>query len=247
MKNAREQYYKYITSLLDIIYTSQSVVITKAIETICDAIENNHTIFSFGASHAGIITQELFYRAGGLALINPIFLRETLLDVRPITQTSKMERLLGYGSLALEGHDIKKGDVIIITSVSGRNDVSIDMAIKAKEYGAIIIAITNLTYSKEVQSRHPSGKRLFELADIVIDNCGVKGDACVELDKLEQKVAPSSTISGAFIVNSIVAGVCEELLKRNIDPPIFYSANVDGGEEKNKEIFEKYRDQIKYM
>ena len=64
MKNAREQYYKYITSLLDIIYTSQSMVITKAIETICDAIENNHTIFSFGASHAGIITQELFYRAG---------------------------------------------------------------------------------------------------------------------------------------------------------------------------------------
>jgi uncharacterized phosphosugar-binding protein len=247
MNNARKQYYSYIKNLIDEIYTSQNSNIENAINAICDAIENKKSIFSFGASHAGIITQELFYRAGGLALINPIFLKETLLDVRPITQTSKMERLPGYGSVALEAYDIKKGDIIVITSVSGRNDVSIDMAIKAKEKGAIIIAITSLKYSSSVKSRHCSGKRLFELADIVIDNCGVEGDACVKLDQLKQKVSPSSTIAGAFIVNSIVAGVCEELIDRGIEPPVFYSSNVDGGDEKNKEIFKKYKKQIRYM
>lgn len=247
MSKGRKDYYDYIRGLLEKIYCSQEESIEQSIQEIANAIENGNTIFTFGASHAGIISQELFYRAGGLALINPIFLKETLLDVRPITQTSKMERLTGYGSIALEGQNITPGDVIIITSVSGRNDVAIDIAIKAKQLGMKIIALTNLEYSKEVVSRHPSGKRLFELSDIVIDNCGIKGDACVEIKPLEQRVAPSSTIAGAFIVNSIVIGVCEELIKRGIEPPIFYSANVDGGDEKNKQIFEKYKKQINYM
>lgn len=244
---ARNKYYQYIRSLLDEIYETQDEAIASSVTMICDAIENGHTIFCFGASHAGIISQELFYRAGGLALINPVFLKETMLDVRPITQTSKMERLTGYGAIALEGQNINEGDVLIIASVSGRNNVAIDMALKARELGVKIIAVTNLTYSKEVESRHPSGKRLFELADVIIDNCGVKGDACVEIEPLKQKVAPSSTIAGAFIVNSIVAGVCEELISRGIEPPIFYSANVDGGDEMNKKIFDKYKDQINYM
>lgn len=247
MSESRKTYFECISTLIAEIYKTQEEQIEKAVLAIVDAIERGNTVFSFGASHAGIITQELFYRAGGLALINPIFLKETMLDVRPITQTSKMERLLGYGSLALEGQNIKPGDVIIVTSVSGRNDVAIDMAMKAKESGMTIIAITNLSYSKEVASRHPSGKRLFELSDIVIDNCGIKGDACVKIDGLEQRVGPSSTIAGAFIVNSIVIGVCEELARRGDDVPVFYSANVDGGEEKNKAIFAKYKDQINYM
>jgi uncharacterized phosphosugar-binding protein len=247
MSNSRKAYYEYITSLLAEVFDSQERNIQDAVMAIVEAIEKGNTVFSFGASHAGIITQELFYRAGGLVLINPIFLKETMLDVRPITQTSKMERLTGYGSLALEGQNIKAGDILIITSVSGRNDVAIDMAIKAKELGVKIIAITNLSYSQEVKSRHPSGKRLFELSDIVIDNCGIKGDACVKVGKLEQRVGPSSTIAGAFIANSIVIGVCEELANRGMDVPVFYSANVDGGEEKNKQIFERYKDQINYM
>lgn len=247
MSRARKQYYDTIRSLIDTIYQTQSKQISDSITLISDAIEKKNKVFSFGASHAGIITQELFYRAGGLVVINPLFLRETLLDVRPITKTSQMERLDGYGCLALEGQNVKKGDIIIITSVSGRNDVAIDLAIKAKELGMKIIAITNLKYSKEVKSRHKTGLRLFELSDIVIDNCGIKGDACVSIKNLEQKVAPSSTIAGSFIVNSIVAGVCEELARRKIEPPVFFSANVDGGDKKNKEIFKKYKNQINYM
>lgn len=247
MSKARKQYYDAIKLLIDKIYETQSNSISKSINLIADAIENKNKIFSFGASHAGIITQELFYRAGGLAVINPLFLRETLLDVRPVTKTSKMEQLDGYGSLALEGQNAKKNDVIIITSVSGRNDIAIDLALKAKEIGMKIIAITNLNYSKEVKSRHKTGLRLFELSDIVIDNCGIKGDACVSINTLQQKVAPNSTIAGAFIVNSIVAGVCEELVKRGTEPPVFYSANVDGGDKKNSEIFKKYKKQINYM
>ena len=96
-------------------------------------------------------------------------------------------------------------------------------------------------------SRHPSGKRLFELADVVLDNHGDVGDACVEIDGLEQKVAPTSTVIGAVMLNSIVAAVAQELVDRGMEkPPIFYSANLDGGDELNQRLYEEYKDRIHY-
>jgi len=123
----------------------------------------------------------------------------------------------------------------------------IDFAQAVKATGATIIAVTNMTYSSSVASRHPSGLRLFELADVVIDNHGVPGDAVVQLPGLAQPVGPTSTVVGAAIVNSIVVGVAESLLQQGLVPPIFYSANLDGGDDHNRDIFEQYKHQIFYM
>lgn len=243
----KERYYLHILEILRRIYNEQSKNIEKAAKVIADAIENDKSIYVFGASHAGILTQELFYRAGGLALINPIMPKEVMLDVRPITQTSQMERLSGYGSTVLRQTPIAINDVLIIHSVSGRNTIALDMAIEAKKIGVTVIGITNVEYSKKVEARHESHKRLYEIADIVIDNCGDYEDASIEVEGLNQKVAPTSSIAGCYIVNAMMIEAVELLLSKGIKPPVLHSANVDGGDEFNREIFIKYKDKIHYM
>jgi len=241
------QYLTEIKKLLETIETKEKETMQQVVEVLTNAIVNNQSLFIFGASHAGILSEELFYRAGGLVLINPIFARELMLDTSPVTHTSQMERLVGYGTAVLNNVPIKEKDVLIVHSVSGRNPVSVEVAQEAKKRGAIIIALTNVTYSQSVTSRHPSGKRLFEVADIVLDNHGAIGDACVTVEGLEQKVAPSSTVIGATILNSIIAATTQELCNRGMKkPPIFYSANIDGGDELNQKIYEEYKDNIHY-
>lgn len=240
-------YIAHIKDLLDRLLTTQWNAIHQASDVISNAIINNHSIYIFGASHAGILAQEMFYRTGGLVVINPILPKEVMLNVRPITQTSQMERLYGYGSIVFDNSGARKNDVLIIHSVSGRNTIAIDMALRAKEKGTKVIAITNMEYSKEVNSRHACGKKLFELADIIIDNCGEFEDSCMLIDGMKQKVAPTSTVMGASIVNSIVIQVVENLLAKGMEPPVFHSANVDGGDEFNKKILEKYKDHVFYM
>lgn len=242
-----KSYVQHLKKLLDTVAETEEKAIQKASDILFNAIKNKQNIFAFGAAHAGILTQELVYRAGGLAIINPIQAPELELTSRPIPQTSQMERLDGYGTLIAENASMKKGDVVIVHSVSGRNAVSIDFTHRAQAKGVFVIAITNVLASSQMTSRHSSGKRLFELADLVIDNHGDIGDASIKLENLDQKVGPSSTVIGSMIVNSIVIETVNTCLNENITPPIFYSANIDGGDEKNRAMFDKYSSHIFYM
>ncbi|MGM9973925.1 MAG: sugar isomerase domain-containing protein [Clostridiaceae bacterium] len=241
-------YIDKIKELLEVIEEKENESMEKAVEAVADAIFNKRAIFAFGASHAGILTEELFYRAGGLVVINPVFESSIMLNTTPITFTSRMERLVGYGAEIAAKTPIKRGDVIIVHSVSGRNPVTVEFALEAKKKGALIIALTNVSYSQSVTSRHPSGKRLFEIGDIVIDNHGDIGDACVELPGFEQKVGPTSTVVGATILNSIVGEAVKQLIEKGVEvPPIFYSANLDGGDDLNKKVYEAYKEAIHYQ
>ncbi|NLK28268.1 MAG: SIS domain-containing protein [Clostridiales bacterium] len=214
---------------------------------LAETIQKKQSIFVFGASHAGIVAQEMFYRTGGLALINPILPSEFALNTRPVIQTSDMEKLDGYTKVVLNNTPIKSGDLLILHSVSGRNPAAIEMALEARNRGIFTIGITNMTYTKEVTSRHKSGKKLYEICDIVIDNCGDFEDSSMLIEGLGQKIAPTSSVIGCTIVNMILIRTVEYLLEMGIEPPVFRSANVDGGSEFNKIIFEKYKDQIHYM
>ncbi|GAB2566959.1 SIS domain-containing protein [Gracilibacillus alcaliphilus] len=242
-----KEYYDKITTALDFILEKEEKEIGKAAKQMAEAVSNGHSIYLFGASHAGIITEDAFYRAGGFALFNPIFSPSLMLNVEPVTLTSQLERLEGYGSILLDAKPVKAGDVLFIHSVSGRNPVAIDMALEAKERGVTIISLTNVTYSQQVSSRHSSGKRLFEVSDIVIDNGGEPGDAVVSIHSLSQKVAPISTIVGSFTIHSIVLKMIEMFEQEGKDIPIFRSANLDGGDDYNAQLFERYKEQIHYM
>ncbi|MBM3702720.1 MAG: SIS domain-containing protein [Actinobacteria bacterium] len=243
-----KDYYESVKKILDKIYQTQLNNIIKSADIITQSIANNGAVYVFGATHAGIISEELFFRAGGLMLVNPIFAPGLVTTVRPIAITSKIENLEGYGKIIIEGSGITNKDVLIVHSVSGRNSVAIEVAIEGKKIRAKLIILTSLTFSKSVKSRHSSGKRLFELdSDVVIDNCGIIGDAIVKINGLRQKTASTSTISGCFIVNSIMAQVVENLVKKNITPPVFISANIDGSTEQNQKLLEGYKDRVRYL
>lgn len=240
-------YYEKIQAIQKEVMTKQKQKIEKVGKLLAETIKAGGTLYAFGASHAGILAEELFYRTGGLALINPLFSPTLMLNTRPVTVTSQMERLDGFGNVILEGSKAKAGDTILIHSVSGRNTVSIDMALAAKEKGLHVVVLTNMSYTQQVTSRHPSGKKLYECADIVIDNHGEFEDSSMLLDGMNQKIAPTSSVIGCMIVNMIVIGTVDSLLKLGMEPPILRSANVDGGDEANKVIFEKYKENIHYM
>ena len=194
------------------------------------------------------MTQELYYRAGGLMTINPIFGESVLLDVEPITHTSQMERLVGYGTALANKTPFKKGDVLILHSVSGRNPVTIELAMEAQKLGVTTIGITNMTYSKSVESRHPSSKNLYAFSDVVIDNHGDIGDGMCEIEGMDQRIAPSSTVIGATIVNTLVVETVKKLKQNGMEnPPIFYSANLDNGDELNERLIKDYQDSIHYQ
>ena len=148
--------------------------------------------------------------------------------------------------ILLENH-LRKGDVLLIHSVSGRNTVPVEMAIEASKVGVYVIALTNMEYSSGVASRHPSGKKLYEVSDLVLDNCGVAGDAAIRLEGLEEAIGPTSTAVGTALVNGLMIEVVEKLIEDKIVPPVFLSANLDGGDEHNRKIFEEYKDNIFYM
>ncbi len=240
------EYFNRVEEILDLIRLNEEENIIKVKDLFVDAVKNKKSIFSFGSNHAGIITQELFFRAGGMVTINPIWANELIVGNTSALNSAKMERLEGYGTIIAEKVKFKKGDLLLVHSVSGRNPVIIDLCLKAKEKGVTIIGITNLEYSKSVSSRHSSGKNLYEVADIVIDNHGDIGDACVDV-KNGLKVGPSSTIAGVAIVNEIVVQTVLELKKQNYEPiPVFRSANQDGNDSINNQIVEHYRDCIHY-
>jgi uncharacterized phosphosugar-binding protein len=242
-----KDYLNHLTSLLEMIEREEASAIEKAASLWVQATKDKQNIFAFGASHAGILTQELFYRAGGLATINPVEAPSLNLAVRPITHTSMMERLLGYGTLLAQKTPLKPGDVVLVHSVSGRNTVMIDFVLEAQKQDVQVIAITNVTYSKSVTSRHPSGKRLFELADVVIDNHGDIGDASMPFPELSQKVAPTSTVIGSAIVNAILVETVRQALALGLKVPILHSANLDDGDDYNQALFKAFKDHIFYL
>lgn len=244
--NGRD-YINITSDMIKAAYDGQADTIKEAAACLAKTVENKNNVFVFGCSHAGILAEEVFYRTGGLAVINPVFFPAMMLNTRPITMTSSLERTAGVGKIIFEKNSIKKGDLLILHSVSGRNTVPVEMAMTARENGVKTVCITNLKYSSAVTSRHPSGKRLFEVCDTVIDNKGDVGDAAVSIDGLPEKIGPTSTAVGAALINALVIDAVNKMIEDGIVPPVLMSANLDGGDEHNAKIFAEYKDNIFYM
>jgi uncharacterized phosphosugar-binding protein len=181
----------------------------------------------FGSGHSHIISEEAFFRAGGLAPVNPI-LDPRFLFLEGAMESTRAERESGYAKTLLCRHDIQSDDAAIIVSSSGRNAMPIEMALEMRYRGIKkVIAITNLSQSARSESRHASGKRLFELVDLVIDNCVPEGDAAVDMPDSVQKIGPTSTVAGAAIINAIIIEAAAALLQRGLPVPLLPSANID--------------------
>lgn len=242
-----EKYFAHVTALLGTVLETQQENIRTLAGKVFEVTSNGGRFFIFGCSHASILAQEAFYRTGGLVIANPIMAKGLTLETVPVTDTTVLERKAEYAHEILDSTPIKSGDVLIIHSVSGRNGVPVEMALEAKKRGIFTAAITNVTSSSSCTSRHPSGKRLFELCDMVIDNCGCIGDAAIDIEGFKGKTAATSTVTGAAIINSLCAEVVGLYVEHGLEPPVFMSANVDGGDEYNEKMFKKYKEQITYQ
>ena len=246
MSTVADDYIRIVQETTAHAWETQRDTVSEIAAAICETLAKKRSVYIFGCSHAGILAEEVFYRTGGLAVINPIFFPGFMLNTRPITKTSQLERQEGLGRIILDANRVGEGDLLIIHSVSGRNTVPVEMALECKKRRTTTVAITNLAYSSAVTSRHPSGKRLFEACDITLDNGGCVGDAAVQPEGFPDRIGPTSTAVGAALLNGIVVEAVDRMLKNGVTPPVFMSANLDGGDEHNRRIFEEYKDQIFY-
>jgi uncharacterized phosphosugar-binding protein len=245
--SAIHTYYARVSEIFAEVFDKEAEALENAARVLAAANQEGRSIFGFGCNHAGLITLELFYRTGGMVTVNPIRAPGMMLELSPPTMTSEMERIPGYGKIILNNEPCKAGDVLIIHSVSGRNAVTIDMAECAREKGMTVIVVTNMNTATTVTSRHPSGKMLHDFADILIDNHGDRGDASIQLPGFEQKLASTSTVVGAAILNAVTARASELLWADGIKPPVFMSGNIDGGDAYNKAVIAEHKNNIFYM
>jgi uncharacterized phosphosugar-binding protein len=248
MSTFSNKYLDTTIKLLTRIQQEESAAIDQAAKLIAVTIEQGHCLFAFGCTHSSLPIQDLVYRAGGFMLVNPIYGPGiAALDIKPTTISSAMEQMQGYAKVILDNSPIKSGDVLILVSVSGRNAVPIELAQLAKERGIKVVGVMSREYSEAVTSRHPSGKKMYDFVDILLDNKAPKGDAVLESKDMPQKFNPVSGVTSTALLQALIAATIEELLSRGIVPPVFLAANVDGGAEYNARLIKQYHDRIFFI
>ena len=238
-----KEYLRNIQRLLENLENTQEQVIDQVAQVCAECIFHGGLLYFFGTGHAHITSEEVFYRAGGLACIYPI-LESSLMLHEGASKSSSYERIEGLGDMVVSHTPLGKGDVLFLISNSGRNCAVIDAALEAKKRGAITVAITSMNHTTNVTSRHSSGLNLYQVCDYVLDNGGVVGDASVELEGLKQKIAPTSSVLDITLINLVLVNTVELLLQKGMTPPVFTSANTDEGDSANKSILETYRPRI---
>jgi len=248
MGTLAKQYFEDVMTRLQKIADEESPAIESAAELLADAIISGNRIFAFGCTHSSLPIQDLVYRAGGLMLINPIYAPALeSMTARPATLSTSIERIPGFAAAVLDNQPIQPGDVLIIVSVSGRNAMPIEMALEAQTRGLKVIGLTSRAYTGSVTSRHPSGKKMYDYVDVVIDCQVDPGDAVLEAEGMPQKFCPVSGAINPAILQAMVAATVEKLLERGVTPPVFLAANVEGGDEYNATLLAEYEDRIFYL
>lgn len=223
---------------------AQEKEITLAASLIADSLSRQGWIYTSGTGHSHMLAEEIFYRAGGFARIVPI-LDPNLMLHKDASGSTALERKEGYAAELLKEFNITENDVFIISSNSGRNAVSIEMAQIAQNSGAKVIVLTNLNHSRSVLSRHSSGLKLYELSDVCLDNFGEIGDASIQLEGLESRVGATSTVIGVALLQAIMIQAAAVLISKGIKPEIFSSSNSDEGEAENEALISKYKSLVK--
>lgn len=242
--NAAETFFQTVQNQLASIHRSQQATLNTAAQWASEALLAEKFIYGFGSGHSHALVEEIFYRAGGLVRVIPIF-DENLMVHLSATGSTEWERKEGFAAQVLSRYPMATGDVLFIISNSGRNAVPVEMAMEAKKRGARVVAVTSVQYSNAFASRHSSGKKLSDIADLVIDNCGPIGDATIEITGLPQKMGPTSSISSAFILHSVFVAAAEQAVAAGGKPEVWGSANSDA--TNNEALLRKYKGVIRHL
>ncbi len=243
--NAIDHYFAIIRDQMDQAIASQRPTLEAAATLVADALAADRFLYAFGTGHSHMLAEEIFYRAGGLAHACTI-LDPPLMLHQSASASSRREQQPGLASQILARYPVTRGDVLVIASNSGRNAVPVEMALAARDRDIKTIALTSLQHSRAFPSRHPSGMRLFEVADLVLDNAGVPGDAALHLPGLPRRIGPTSTLVGALLLNAVVVRAIECAVASGHSPEIYASSNADVPGW-NESLIEKYQSRIRHL
>ena len=244
-------YLEQIEANLRRVKEEQAANIQAAGKLMADAVEQDRLISVYGGGgHTTLVMGEMFFRAGGLANINPVM--ETGLSVfNQALKYLELERTENYGSAIMRYYDLQPGDLLIIFHNIGINAATIDAALEAKRAGAKIVAVSSSHWQKEMPPdhfiRHSSGKNLFDLADSCIDDCNPVGDAQVKVPGFDTPIAPVSNVVDFTIAHWLEIECVRQCVERGLTPPVWRSANAPGGDEYNAANLKKYRPLVKNL
>ena len=242
-----DDYIGRLQQLLDGVRTAQAVALAAAAELIVRSLRADGIIHLFGTGHSHMIAEEVFYRAGGLIAVNAMLDAEVVLSGGALRST-ETERTSGKAAEIAARYDLRRGDVGVVISNSGRNPVPVEMAQLMRQRGLPVIALTNLNHSRSLEPLDPPGVRLFEIADVVLDNGGAYGDACLSLPGVAFPAGPTSTVVGAAIIQSVILLAMESMAKSGSRVVNLPSANV-GGTDAGEVLQElaKVRGRVKHL
>lgn len=239
MALAHLEYLETLNRLLAELAETQGEQIEAAATVISDCIAAGGIVHVFGSGHSHMMAEEVFHRAGGLWPVNAML--DPNLTAFGTLRAGMVERTEGYAKIVLDSFNVQPGEVVIVVSNSGINPAPIEMALEARQAGARVIAITSAAAYAGAKSRHSSGQKLPEVADVVVDSLVPAGDAVVALPGVAAKVGAVSTALGAALMNMIMVDAAARLAEAGHEPPVIASMNVPGGDKHNKALHEKYR------
>lgn len=247
MSIAANEYATALREVLDSVVSTQAAAVTAAADLIHKSLSRKGVLQAFGTGHSEALCMELAGRAGGLVPTNRIALRDLVLrggHPADLLSSDKLERDPQVARDLFALADAEPADVFVVASHSGINGSVVEFASAVTEAGHDLIAFTSTEHSRQTPSRHPSGKRLSDFADVVLDNCAPYGDALLPLPA-GGAVCAASSISSALLAQMVVAEVVRRQLDAGETPPVYLSANVPGGDSHNTALEARYAGRIR--
>jgi uncharacterized phosphosugar-binding protein len=238
-------YLKAVRGILDFYEKGQMDTIERAADLVADSVLNGGTVHLAAIGHSN--EHDFLNRAGGPAFLQPLTFSFNLQD--PVAECHKnrprpepFDREIETVRLAIKGGNLRAGDVVAVGSVSGRNVRPVEIALACRELGIKVIGFTSLAYTAKVTSAHPSGKKLADVADVVVDNGAPYGDAAVSIPGYDFPLMPLSGVSMTVGGWLIWGRALEKMAARGTPASVFMSVNRPDGQavyDKNKERYQK--------
>lgn len=248
-------YFERTSALLEKVRTDTSPQIEKAAEICANSIANKGLVFLFGNGHSRMMCEEMTPRQGcyvgffamvELALSN----HANIIGTNGLRAPLMLEKFEGYAEAILEGFHFGPHDAFLVISTSGIRPVIVEMALGAKRRGLPVIGMLSKQHCEQSVPAHSSGKKLIDVADVILDNQCPPGDCVVEMEGLEWRTGPTSTVTGSMIINMLRCATAEKLLSRSVKPVLLPSHQFVGNisaQEQLERFYEAYRTSLRHL
>ena len=240
--NAAGRYLQEARAIIDRIVDTQMDALEEAATICANSIGNEGLVHLFASGHSRILIEEIFPRHGSFPGFHPMVelsltFHNVVVGSNGQRQAMYLEHVEGLGEMIMRNFVFRPNDSFIVFSNSGKTAVVVDVALRAKEMGLPVICVVSREHCEYSEPRHSSGKKLIDVADVVLDNGAPGGDAMVSVEGLDDPVGPGSTVGGAAVVNALKSLVAEKLTAMG-KPPIVLTSGYFIGSEASSERFD---------